>query len=257
MICWTSRGSVPEAPLDAMLGRVTRPQWQELSERFAAGCAEAGLDLGAPFNVRKYNLQAFDNERLFDFGRPDALGLLVGNTRRLWPVFLRALREDASLRTDSNPLDSYVTAQVRKLAASTLGRPFQVVFSHATSPKPFPIQRLAEAVNFATTAPSHLSIHPEHGPWIALRAVVLVDAEGPPPSLEALVSPCRGCSAPCVAALRRALAACPPPVTEEAIAEHAADWIAIRDACPVGRASRYDEQQLAYHYTKRPLDLSQ
>jgi methylmalonic aciduria homocystinuria type C protein len=180
---------------------------------------------------------------------------LVGNTRRLWPVFLRALSADAALRAEPNPLDSYVTARVRQLAASTLGRSFQVVFAHATSPKPFPIQRLAEAVDFAVTSPSHLSIHPEHGPWIALRAVVVVDAEGPPPSLKPLVSPCRGCSAPCVTAMRRALSACPPPVTEEAIAEHAADWIAIRDACPVGRASRYDEQQLMYHYTKSPLPV--
>jgi methylmalonic aciduria homocystinuria type C protein len=234
---------------------VNGPQWQERSERFIGGCAEAGLDLGFAFNVRKYNMQAFENERLFDFGRPDALGLLVGNTRRLWPVFLRALSADATLRADPNPLDSYVTARVRQIAASALGRPFQVVFSHATSPKPFPIQRLAEAVDFATTSPSHLSIHREHGPWIALRAVVVVDVEGPPPSLDRRVSPCRGRSAPCVTALRRALAACPPPVTEQAIAEHASDWIAIRDACPVGRASRYDEQQLVYHYTKSPLPV--
>jgi hypothetical protein len=236
---------------------VSRPEWQEQAERFAGGCAEAGLDLGFAFNVRKYNLQAFENERLFDFGRPDALGLLIGNTRRLWPVFLRALEADASLAADPNPLDTYVTARVRQLASQVLGRPFQLVFAHATSPKPFPIQRLAEAVDFAVTAPSHLSIHREHGPWIALRAVVVVDVEGPPPSMNPLVSPCRGCSAPCVTALRHALAACPPPVTEEDIAEHAADWIAIRDVCPVGRASRYDDEQLRYHYTKASLPIAQ
>jgi methylmalonic aciduria homocystinuria type C protein len=235
---------------------VTRPEWQELTERFALACAEAGLDLSTAFNVRKYNLQAFGNERLFDFERPDALGILVGNTRRLWPVFKRAFERDPGLRADANPVDRYVTEQLRKLASSTLGRPFQLLFAHATAPKPFPFQRLAEAVDFATVSPSHLAVHPEHGPWIALRAVVLVDVEGPPPSLQQLVSPCRGCSAPCVPALRRALEVTPPPLSEAAIAEHAADWIAIRDACPVGRASRYDDEQLAYHYTKSPLLVS-
>jgi hypothetical protein len=25
-------------------------------------------------------------------------------------------------------------------------------------------------------------------------------------------------------------------------------WLAVRDACPVGRAHRYDDDQLRYHY---------
>lgn len=27
-------------------------------------------------------------------------------------------------------------------------------------------------------------------------------------------------------------------------------WLAVRDACPVGRAHRYSDAQIAYHYTK-------
>lgn len=27
-------------------------------------------------------------------------------------------------------------------------------------------------------------------------------------------------------------------------------WIAVRDACPIGREHRYPEDQLRYHYTK-------
>jgi hypothetical protein len=34
------------------------------------------------------------------------------------------------------------------------------------------------------------------------------------------------------------------------ISEHAAAWIAVRDACPVGREGRYSDAQLEYHYTK-------
>jgi cyanocobalamin reductase (cyanide-eliminating) / alkylcobalamin dealkylase len=235
---------------------VTRPEWQELAERVAHSCAQAGLDLCCAFNVRQYNLQALEDERLFDFGKPDALGILVGNTRRLWPVFKRALRDDPSLRDDANPLDSYVTARLRDVAETTLGRPFRLIFAHATERKPFPIQRLAEAIDFAALSPSHLTVHPEHGPWLALRAVVLIDWEGPPPSLQALASPCRGCSAPCVTALGHALSVTPPPLSEDSIAQRSAEWIAVRDACPVGRASRYGDEQLSYHYTKSPLLLA-
>jgi hypothetical protein len=27
-------------------------------------------------------------------------------------------------------------------------------------------------------------------------------------------------------------------------------WVAVRDACPVGRASRYGDEQIRYHYAK-------
>ena len=33
------------------------------------------------------------------------------------------------------------------------------------------------------------------------------------------------------------------------------DWLAARDACCVGRAHRYGDDQLAYHYTKNPDHL--
>lgn len=222
-----------------------------MAARFAGACAEAGLDLTFAFSVGQYNRQAADDQRLFDFGRTDALGVLVGNTRQLWPVFKGALSADPALAADTDPLDRYVTARLGELASRTLSRPFQLVLAHA--PPPFPLQRLAEAIGFAALSPSHLAIHPEHGPWLALRAVVLVDVEGPPASGRPVASPCRGCSAPCVPALRHALAVTPTPLSERGIAEHAADWIAIRDACPVGRASRYGEEQLSYHYTKAPL----
>jgi hypothetical protein len=91
-------------------------------------------------------------------------------------------------------------------------------------------------------------VHPEHGPWIALRAVVIFDAEGPVRGEKAPVL-CAPCDRPCMAALARALAAdarrdC------ASVAEHQAHWIAVRDACPIGRDSRYGADQLGYHYGK-------
>jgi len=35
----------------------------------------------------------------------------------------------------------------------------------------------------------------------------------------------------------------------------AAPWSAVRDRCPVGRAYRYSDEQIAYHYTKDPQFL--
>ena len=51
---------------------------------------------------------------------------------------------------------------------------------------------------------------------------------------------------PCVKALDVAMANAPDP----RLASARQAWVAIRDACPVGTASRYSEAQLRYHYTK-------
>jgi len=232
-----------------MLQRVTQPAWAEPFERFAQGGAVAGLDLTHAFDVAAYNSQAPSSAKLHDFGRAHALGVLVGNTRQLWPRFKAALAADPALRAEPHPLDHYVMAQLTRLAGAW-ERPFQLIFSHVTVPAAFPMQQLAQAVGFAALSPSHLSIHPLHGPWLALRAVLIVDVDGPTTPLPHLTRPCDGCSAPCVPALERALAATAEPLGSFSIAKHAAPWIAVRDACPIGKGSRYDTEQLRYHYEK-------
>ena len=98
----------------------------------------------------------------------------------------------------------------------------------------------------AVLAPSHLAIHPTFGPWFALRAAIVVDVDGPPPR----PIPARACACDhgCGPALARALAAGPPTSADELRARWRL-WLAVRDACPVGRAHRYPDDQLTYHYT--------
>jgi hypothetical protein len=217
--------------------------------RLEAGCAAVGLDVVHPFGVTRYNAAAAAGERLEDFGRPDALGIVIGNTRELWPVFTRAVRDDATLADSEQPLDTYVTTRLTRLLAEATSQSARLVLAHVTAPRAFPIQRLAESVGLAAMAPCHLAIHPLHGLWFALRAVVVVDVAGPGTAPSPLERPCNGCSAPCVAALQRALEASGAPLTPAAVAEHASEWIAVRDACPVGQSSRYGAEQLRYHYS--------
>jgi hypothetical protein len=228
--------------------RVNRPPWSELAAHFEAECRRSGLDLLHPFAVADYNAQVSEEQRLHDFGRPRALGLLVGNTRALWPYFAEARTRDHELRLAAHPLDRYVVASVARAASALSGRPQVSYFSHVTQPRALPIQRLAELTGFAALSPSHLAIHERHGPWFALRAVVVVDIEGPSQSPSAPARPCQGCPAPCVVAFEQARAASGPVLDASSVARHAAQWIAVRDACPVGRASRYGEEQLRYHY---------
>jgi hypothetical protein len=230
-----------------MLPCVSRKPWQELVARLAPACTNAGFDLLHPFSVALYNAQAPEAERLPNPGRADALGLLFGNTRHLWSPFVRAYEADPALQADSHPLDAYVTQTLPALLAGVTTRLTRLVYSHVTVPRPFPMQRLADRAGFSALSPSHLAIHADHGPWFALRAVAVVDVAGPERAPEP-VRPCAGCSAPCVPALERAVQLSGPQLDARAIAAQADAWIAVRDACPLGKESRYGEAQLAYHY---------
>lgn len=213
-----------------------------MAARLAIVCEPLGFDLLEPFGVGKAYQQ------LASFGREPALGILIGNTHRLWPAFVEACRADRSLADAEHPLDQYVTHALTHAVPLATSQASQIVFSHVTSPRAFPIARLAESIGFAAISPSHLAIHPEHGPWIALRAVITIDVDGPTTPAPAPARPCLTCSAPCMPALQHAVTASGTPLTSATIAAHAPEWIRVRDACPIGRDSRYSDAQLRYHY---------
>jgi cyanocobalamin reductase (cyanide-eliminating) / alkylcobalamin dealkylase len=223
--------------------------WQSVSAAVAEGCVRAGLDLVHPFGFDREPSPSAALARIAvpDFRCPRGLGVLIGNTRALWPLLKRELARDAALRADSDPLDQYVVRVVDGVRTG-LAIPSAARFAHVVEPEPLPIQRIAAEVGLSHLSPSHLSIHPEHGPWIALRAVLLFDVEGPLP-LPAPSDPCSPCPKPCLHALRVAI--------ETSGADGSIDvernwrkWLAVRDACPEGRSSRYGDDQIAYHYGK-------
>jgi hypothetical protein len=124
------------------------------------------------------------------------------------------------------------------------------------------MQRLAELAGLAWLSPSYLSVHPVHGPWISLRAAIVVGGvAGPDESTRhAIGRTCHACEDAngCRAALATALAASDPRAQRgvgvsgdrDAIAENWTLWLSVRDACPVGKASRFQEDHLRYGYTK-------
>ena len=227
---------------------MTPPGWQELVGELTAASAPFGLDLVHPFAVDWYNRAVAPSQRLADFGRPSSLGVLLGNTGALWPVFTERLRREPALAELEHPLDSYVQESVGAVTARLTPLSPTTYFGHTTLPQPLPIQRLSELVGFAAVAPSHLAIHPLHGPWIALRAVVVLDLAGPTGEPPVPARPCPSCAKPCMAAFERALEASGIPLVAQAIARNAGSWIAVRDACPIGQTSRYEPAQLRYYY---------
>ncbi|HET9620336.1 MAG TPA: hypothetical protein VFP84_03140 [Kofleriaceae bacterium] len=170
------------------------------------------------------------------------LGVLVGNTRALWPIFSAARAADPALAGDPDPLDRYTERVIDQVVGHALGAaPSGTIFyGHRRYAGAFlPLQHLAAATGLAALAANHLVIHPIFGPWFALRAAVLLPGD-PPPAAPPIAQPCQ-CTAACPAALAHAHAAMTLPA-----------WLAVRDACTL-RAHRYSDDQIAFHYHRPHL----
>ena len=222
-------------------------QTVSLLDAMHARAAAAGFDLTAGFAVDAWNAIAPEHA-LPDLRRVGALGVVIGNSGALWPRLCEALAADPVLASDPDPLDRY-TERALEAAAAATGVRAAIVFAHRP-PYP-PIQRIAAHAGLAHLQPSHLCVHPVFGPWIAMRAVIVLDAEGP--SVPApTAAPCE-CAHGCLPAFERAAALGWNPDHEPTWRA----WVAIRDACPVGRDRRYPDDQIRYHYGKDRAALSQ
>src|SRR5262245_42994422 len=88
--------------------------WREISHQVAERCSTAGLDLVRAFRVADYNREVEEGYRLPDFGRERALGLVIGNSRALWPHFIAALRADPNRLAIDDPLDAFAAAEMQR-----------------------------------------------------------------------------------------------------------------------------------------------
>jgi hypothetical protein len=237
---YSARGAAPNA---AIIGPVS-PSWQTVLADLRDRCGPAGLDLVQPFQVAWYNRAVDEAYRLPDLGAPSALGVLIGNTQAIWPHFLEAL---GAFRDRPQPLDAYVEAGVlRALEPITLRH--EVRFAHDPPPRRVAMQRLAHLSGLAYLSPSHLSVRATYGPWIALRAAIVIDIEGPPGPPREPPNPCPDCETQCMPAFREAMDASGGHPGHAAIERDWPLWLAVRDACPVGRPHRYGDEQIRYHY---------
>ncbi|PKN56260.1 MAG: hypothetical protein CVU56_17200 [Deltaproteobacteria bacterium HGW-Deltaproteobacteria-14] len=218
--------------------------WGPLFEAVARQAAAAGLDLAAAGRAGDYNRTVEAPWRLPDFGRRDALVIVLGHTRALWPRFIAALDADRDLRIASDPLDLWTERTVARIATANIASQYALRFPHEAPPRRVAFQRLADAVGLAQLGPAMLCVDPVHGPWLGLRAAVVVDLPGPAAAPRG-PRPCDGCvERPCVPAL--GLAAARAAVAPDDLRP----WLAVRDACPVGREHRYGPRQVGYHYTR-------
>jgi hypothetical protein len=139
---------------------------------------------------------------------------------------------------DANPLDRSVSRILGRgdSALASAGIAFRRFEAAVDASPRVDFLALGRLVGLGSPGPSGLLIHPVHGPWWALRGAWLVDAPVDP--YVAPARPCEGCAAPCVGGWG-----------------HAGDvrlaTPETRGRCVVGQASRYDDDQIAFHQVVR------
>lgn len=222
---------------------------EDLVARIGARLASAGLDLVQPLNAAWYDAAVPAGYRLPAVGsRSDRLALLVASSRAFWPPFLARLRAEPERLERTDPIDDHVTDAVHR-ALADLPVAHEVRFSFEPPPRRVAMQRLSHVSGLAPLTPAMLCVHPVYGPWIALRAAVVLDLPGPPGDPPVPAAPACSCAELCAPALERAQAAS-TGASGDPVAGQWRLWLAVRDACPVGREHRYPEALLRYVYTK-------
>jgi len=108
------------------------------------------------------------------------------------------------------------------------------------------IQRLADLIGLAKLYEDvHLCVHKEYGPWIAFRAVVVMNENAD----DFMVSSTNNTSGDVITKEELANAVLAFKKAEYDISNTEA-WILLRDSIPRFQKYKYTEEQLYYHYTK-------
>lgn len=225
-------------------------------EHLAQTLEAAGFDLFQPFDYGWYRRAV---EPAWHVPLPAAwsgvehpLAVVVGNTRALWTPFQAWMNADLGRKSLTDPLDTY-SASVLERAMGGLEVPGVWRGAWEKPPRRVAIQKAAEVSGLAVLSPASLCVRTDVGPWLALRALLVLGVEWTGVYEKPRASsPCVGCEAPCVPPRDRAMRLLEAHPEEPSPVERFWEtWLAIRDACPVGCSSRYSDAQVRFHYQRR------
>ncbi len=167
-----------------------------------------------------------------------------------------------------HPLDDYTVAVIETTLTPLLHEAavtYRYLYPFRFWTEPVSFMHLAQAAGLAGPSILGVMIHPQYGPWIALRAAILLDQECTAPPVAAGLDPAGLDPAgfnPCPTCTERAcITACPASaITSEKgwdipacvhhrmqVATDCVDYCQARYQCVYGREHRYPLDELRYH----------
>jgi hypothetical protein len=221
--------------------------------------APFGLNLIGAARPDDYDALVPPGYRLPGGAARPAAAIVVGNGGgAFWAAYRAHCGRHPGWEDRADPLDDFTAALMTTHAlplAAGLGVAAALRLPFDSGGPPLSFVHLAEAAGLGRRSILGVLIHPELGPWIALRGALLVDVPVAAPRPAAGFDPCPSCrDRPCVAACPGAAVAYPggwdvPRCVDHRVAHHGdcLDRCHARVACVYGRGHRYPAEALAYH----------
>jgi epoxyqueuosine reductase len=218
-----------------------------------------GLNLLGAAEARAYDALVPPAYRLVGASDARASVIVIGNGGgAFWAAYETHAARHRGWAARAHPLDDFTLRIMEEHLlplADRLGVPASLRVPFRPSVPPLSFVHLAEAAGLGRRSVLGVLIHPEFGPWIALRGALLVDGAVRAPHPASGFDPCPSCLArPCVAACPGHAVAYPdgwdvPRCIDYRLAEAGAcaDRCHARIACVYGRAHRYPASALAHH----------
>ena len=185
--------------------------------------------------------------------------VVVGNGGgALWRRVVAWADRDGGIGAQSDPVDEFTAASIeRTVRPLVAGLRSRIVYPFRFAEDPLSFVDLAVAAGLGTPSLLRVLVHPEFGPWIALRAAILVEAELYAPRPAEGYDPCPTCVE------RSCIPACPGEVVRFPEGWDVAGCIDHRQRtgdcesrcharfdCVVGREHRYADDALAHHHRR-------
>lgn len=220
----------------------------------AALLAPVGLNVIGAVSAADYDAGLAPSRQLAQL-IPGARGVVViGNGGGAFWAGFAAQRVAGAV--EPNPLDTYTRAIVQTRLRGWLPAGAQMIFPFDYPAMPISFQRMAELAGLGSRSLLGVLVHPEFGPWMALRAAIVLPSDLSAPRPAAGFDPCPTCVE------RACMASCPTGAVT------AAGWDIPRCAayrardddpcggrcharfdCVIGRAHRYPDAASAHHQT--------
>lgn len=235
------------------------PADSTLLPRLASLLRPFGLNLVGATTPAAYDALVPSAHRLGPVERGAVAVLVLGNGgAAFWDAHRRAVLADPT-RPRPDPIDAFTATIMREqvapfLAEAGIDATIRMPFETTTPLVSF--VHLAEAAGLGHRSLLGVLVHPEWGPWMALRGAVFVDRPIVAPRPAAGFDPCPGClDRPCIAACPAGAVRTPEGWDVPRCVDHrragAVDPCATgchaRLACVYGRHARYPADALAHH----------
>lgn len=226
-----------------------------------ATLAPCGLDLIGATPLARYDAAAAPEHALSALAPTARSAIVIGNGGgAFWAAFREATRARPRLAVARDPLDRFTEEVIDQAVrrATPPGATVRVLYPFRFPSEPVSFMRLAACAGLGTPSQLGVLIHPRYGPWIALRAAVLVPFELDEPGPALGFDPCptcveRACEPVCPVGAIDARGWNVPACAAHRLGEPAGDAercatrCHARVACVIGREHRYPDDALAYH----------